>query len=293
MAYLSLSGIEVRVSTERGLTQRPTYLGGKQRTFAGWAQSGVRTVVDTWSGGTPPMSVDEAQAVRALIEGAGHYWGFTTAGINGLTSSKGLACASYTEGGISVGGSTAGKFGPGLQLLYHAPDLAEVTWQVGLGAAQNNVIAVWVRRPSILDGGWHHLVCDSLNDVSWLDGEPWLAQSDIAAEVGVAVEAYADGHIRLGWNWGDGPTDIISFDDLVVLPIPSVPASWPRQMYQWGRSFRFGRLPYHYMAGALVPGRVAEVLGSVTEATSVEWSERGERVQCQRLEFELMQQPAT
>ncbi|RJS19556.1 hypothetical protein DRW03_21225 [Corallococcus sp. H22C18031201] len=291
MAYLSLSGIEVRVSTERGLTQRPTYLGGKQRTFSGWAQSGVRSVVDTWSGGTPPLPVEEAQALRVLIEGQGHAWNFDAAGFDGLTSSKGLTATSYTTGGISVGSTTPGKFGAGLQLLPHSP-LSEVRWNVGVPLHRNNVIAVWMRRPSILDGGWHHYLVDPEGDRSWLDGVPSFAAGDLAAEIGVVIEGYSDGGIRLGSNGGDGPADIINFDDLVVLPLPSVPDSWPRQMCEWGlHGNRFGRLPFHYMAGALVPG-VAEVLGSVTEAASVEWSERGERVQGQRLEFELLQQPA-
>ncbi|RKH03646.1 hypothetical protein [Corallococcus carmarthensis] len=272
MAYLTLSGIEVRCSAAKGLTQKPTLLGPRVRTFRGWAQSGARARVYTWSAGTPLMPMTEAQALRRLIDGDGHSWDFAAATVNAFTSSKGLV-ASSLNGVPQAGTAIAGRWGYGAMFLNPGE---EVAWVVG--ARPDCTVGFWVRAG--VSGPWSHVVARFQPDVLHINGSELGIVDDMEGEVGLFVSI------------GEGVLTVsaaadVAVSDLIYLPY-TVPAAW---VPQWATATApFGPLPYHTAAGTGLPGP-CRVLGQAGDAQAVEYDEDGARVQGQYMDFELMQQP--
>ncbi|MBN9687118.1 MULTISPECIES: hypothetical protein [unclassified Corallococcus] len=280
MAYLTLSGIEVRCSASKGLTQKPTLRGPRVRTFSGWAQSGTRSRDFIWSGGTPPMPMADAQALRRLIDGDGHSWSFEANGDTGLVSSKGLAATVVGTVGVGPGSSTP-HFGTGGLVLAAG---ASVTWATA--TTGNYVAGAWLKG-AFSAGVWQHVVVAPWADRTWLNGEEWLAYGDLEADtlIGLGVGLRAPGAFTISNHPGaSGPLDC---DDLVLLPY-GVPESW---VPQWAAAATpFGPLPYHRADGTGIPGPF-QVLGQAGDAQAVEYDEGGARVQGQYMDFELWQQP--
>ncbi|RKH09331.1 hypothetical protein D7X74_29845 [Corallococcus sp. CA047B] len=287
MAYLQLSGIEVRCSTAKGLMQKPTLLGPRMRTFSGWAMSGTRARVHTWSGGTPPMPLAEAQALRRLIDGEGHSWAFEANSGVGLYSSKGVP--GTVVGTIGVGpGSSTPRFGAGGLVLASG---ASVTWATG--TTTTYLVGAWIRG-AFSSGAWTHLIVDPNTDMTWKNGEEWLTAGDLVDEtgIGLGVGFLTPSALTVANRTAEtGTPSVLDVDDLVLLPY-AVPRAWIPQWYAWGAAGHpFGPLPYHAATGVGVPGPF-QVLGQAGDAAAVEYvDDNSARVQGQYLDFELWQQP--
>ncbi|RKH11988.1 hypothetical protein D7X74_24520 [Corallococcus sp. CA047B] len=286
MAYLQLSGIEVRCSTAKGLMQKPTLLGPRMRTFSGWAMSGTRARVFAWSGGTPPMALSEAQALRRLVDGEGHSWAFDTNGAAGLVSSKGAP--GTVTGSVGVGpGSSTPRFGAGGLVLASG---ASVTWATG--TTTTYLVGAWIRG-AFSSGAWVHLIVDPGTDMTWMNGEEWYPAGDLIGETGIAlgVGLLTPNALSIANRTAEmGTPSVLDVDDLVLLPY-AVPRAWIPQWYAWGATGHpFGPLPYHTATGDGVPGPF-QVLGQAGDAAAVEYDDSGARVQGQYLDFELWQQP--
>ncbi|MFP2897573.1 hypothetical protein [Corallococcus sp. 4LFB] len=272
MPYLTLSGIEVRCSSSKGLTQKPTHLGPRVRTFSGWAMSGTRSRVFTWSAGTPPMPMAEAQALRRLIDGDGHSWDFAAATANAFTSSKGAVLAN-SNGVPQAGTAIAGRWGYGALFLNPGE---EVEWSVG--TRPECTVGFWVRAG--VTGPWSHVVARFQSDVLYVNGSAAGIVDDMEGELGLSVSV-ADGGLRVL-----AAADV-TVSDLVYLPY-NVPAAW---VPQWAAATApFGPLPYHTADGTGLPA-ACRVLGQALDAQPVEYDEDGGRVQGQYMDFELWQQP--
>ncbi|MBZ4371487.1 hypothetical protein [Corallococcus sp. AS-1-6] len=271
MAYLTLSGIEVRCSAAKGLAQKPTLRGPRVRTFSGWAQSGTRSREFVWSGGTPPVPLVEAQALRRLIDGDGHSWDFASATSNAFTSSKG-ATANLT-GAPQAGTAFTGRWGFGAMQM--APgDQAE--WSVG--ARLESTVGFWFRADG--SGSWTHVVARFQPDVLYVNGSELGIVDDMEGETGLFV-SLTEGVL------GVNAVANVTVSDLVYLPY-TVPESW---VSQWAAATApFGPLPYHAADGEGIPGPF-RVLGQALDAQAVEYDEGGVRVQGQYMDFELWQQP--
>ncbi|AFE05564.1 hypothetical protein COCOR_04013 [Corallococcus coralloides DSM 2259] len=286
MAYLTLSGIEVRCSAAKGLTQKPTLLGPRVRTFSGWAQSGTRSRVFTWAGGTPPMSMAEAQALRRLIDGDGHSWSFEANADAGLVSSKGLTGTAVGTIGVGPGSSTP-RYGTGGLALAAG---ASVTWATA--TTGRYFVGAWMRG-AFSAGAWAHVVVDANGNQTWLNGEEWMAADELIAEtgIGLGVGLVTPSALSVSNRTAEtGTPSILDIDDLVLLPY-EVPRAWIPQWYAWGAAGQpFGALPYHTADGAGIPGPF-RVLGQALDAQAMEYDEDGARVQGQYMDFELLQQP--
>ncbi|MBN8466162.1 hypothetical protein JYJ95_06540 [Corallococcus exiguus] len=272
MAYLTLSGIEVRCSASKGLVQKPTQLGPRVRTFRGWAQSGTRARVYTWAAGTPPIPMADAQALRRLLDGDGHSWDFRSAPTNAFTSSKGAMAG--LNGEPQAGTSIAGRWGYGAMRL--APG-EQVEWSVG--TRLNSTVGFWVRTEHV-GPDWTHVVARIQPDVLYVNGSAVGIVDDMEGAVGLFIRL-SEG------QFGVSADATVTVSDLVYLPY-TVPESW---VPQWAAaSAPFGPLPYHRAAGIGIPGPF-QVLGQALDAQPVEYDEDGARVQGQYLDFELWQQP--
>ncbi|RKG99198.1 hypothetical protein [Corallococcus carmarthensis] len=273
MAYLTLSGIEVRCSAAKGLTQKPTLLGPRVRTFRGWAQSGTRARVYTWSAGTPPMPMTDAQALRRLLDGDGHSWTFADATANSFTSSKG-AVPSSLNGVPQAGTAIPGRWGNGAMFLNPGE---EVTWAIG--TRLDCTVGFWLRTDYV-GSNWTHVVACFKADALYVNGSELGIVDDMEGELGLVVSV-SEGVLSVL-----AAADV-AVSDLVYLPY-TVPPAW---VPQWAAATApFGPLPYHTADGYGLPAP-CRVLGQAGDAQAVEYDEDGARVQGQYLDFELWQQP--
>lgn len=274
MAYLTLSGIEVRCSASKGLTQKPTLLGPRVRTFSGWAMSGTRARINTWSAGTPPLPMAEAQSLRRLIDGEGHSWAFASAPVNAFGSSKG-AVPSLLTGVPQAGTDISGRWGQGA--MYLNPN-EEVTW--ALGTRANATVGCWVRGPYI-GPDWKHVALLFGPDELYTNGSELGIVDDLDSEVGLVISV-SGGALKVR-----ATADDIAVSDLVYLPY-TMPRAW---VPQWAAATApFGPLPYHRADGTGIP-EACRMLGTAGDAAAVEYDEDGARVQGQYLDFELWQLP--
>lgn len=273
MTYLTLSGIEVRCASSRGLMQKPTLLGPRVRTFRGFAQSGTRARVFTWSAGTPPLPMAEAQALRRLLDGDGHSWDFASTPTNAFVSSKGLVAS--LNGEPQAGTSIPGRWGQGAMRLTVGE---EAEWSVG--ARLDSTVGFWLRTDWV-GPDWTHVVACFKPDVLYVNGSELGIVDDTDGELGLQV-LVSEGTLLVR---ATGATVTVS--DLVYLPY-TVPAAW---VPQWASATTpFGPLPYHTADGSGLPGP-CRVLGQALDAQAVEYDDGGARVQGQYLDFELWQQP--
>ncbi|RKH09746.1 hypothetical protein D7V97_15655 [Corallococcus sp. CA053C] len=274
MPYLTLSGIEVLCSTAKGLTQKPTLLGPRVRTFSGWAMSGTRARVYAWAGGTPPLPMAEAQAFRRLLDGDGHSWAFAHATVNAFTSSKG-ATPSLLTGVPQAGTGITGRWGLGALFLNPAE---AVSWAIG--ARADGTVGLWARS-SVTGNAWTHVVARLGPDVLYVNGSELGIVDDMDGELGLEVTV-AGGTLKVLSTRTD-----VTVSDLVYLPY-TVPDGW---VSQWAAATApFGPLPYHRADGTGL-AEACRVLGQAGDASAVEYDQDGARVQGQYLDFELWQQP--
>ncbi|NNB94325.1 hypothetical protein HI113_10450 [Corallococcus exiguus] len=271
MAYLTLSGIEVRCSASKGLIQKPTLLGPRVRTFRGFAQSGTRARVFTWSGGTPPVPMAEAQALRRLLDGDGHSWDFRSAPTNAFASSKGAMA--NLNGAPQAGTAITGRWAYGAMRM--APG-EQAEWSIG--TRLDSTVGFWVRAGD--SGPWTHVVARFQPDVLYVDGSAVGIADDMEGAVGLFIRL-SEGQL------GVSADVTVTVSDLVYLPY-TVPTAW---VPQWAAATApFGPLPYHRASGTGIPGPF-QVLGQALDAQPMEYDEDGARVQGQYLDFELWQQP--
>ncbi|WAM28506.1 hypothetical protein [Myxococcus sp. NMCA1] len=183
--FLALSGIPVPVSLSGGLRYSPVLLGEKVRTFNGFPRSSVRRKLMAYEGGTGPLSLADAAALRALIDGEGDSWDFA----NGtMTSSRGLWPSTV---GSPLALPDLGRY-QGYALALSA---GHVSWATQLG--EDWTVAYWVR---VWDGSgaqWHH----------------YVQRSDGPMYVDAAAPSPALGHTwsfdaGFASNWGMEPSDV-------------------------------------------------------------------------------------
>ncbi|NVJ05219.1 hypothetical protein HUW63_08210 [Myxococcus sp. AM001] len=212
MPYLALSGIPVPVSMSSGLRYSPVLLGEKVRTFNGFPRSSARRKLMSYEGGTGPLALAEASALRALIDGEGDSWSFEV----DTTSSRGLwPSTTGTLGRLAV----PSRYGDaGLYL----PSAASITWPTQLGAEWT--VGFWV-RPYIEGGVWRHYVQRSDGSLyvdavapAPAEGNTWSFEADLVSAQGMApsnvtgtVVAAVDGPGRWGLCAALDPNSTLSY----------------------------------------------------------------------------------
>ncbi|TQF14044.1 hypothetical protein FJV41_20820 [Myxococcus llanfairpwllgwyngyllgogerychwyrndrobwllllantysiliogogogochensis] len=273
MAFLSLSGIPIPLDAGSPLQYRRELLGEVSRSFAGQLRSGVRGRRWTLSGSTMPLLLEEALAMRDLVDGRGHSWSFDA----GMASSTGIVPSLITG---SAGGQLGGaKYGAGRMRC--APG-GRVRWPLvqGTETLWRTTLAFWVRGPELGSGAWTHLVIDLATEEVYRDGVLWTTV-DVLTDYSIVV-AVTEAYLEMGCH-ADGVGEV-SYDDLVVLPY-RVPTSW---LPTWATSnVPFGPLPFHRVAGTGVHEPVL-MLGQAGDGTAMElWTEAGQFLAHEAFDFEL------
>ena len=266
MSFLNLSGISVPVSR---LRYSPTLQGTKGRAFSGFPYSTVRRTLMTLTGNTPPMTLAEAGALRALVNGDGHTWSFDS----GLASSLGLL-PSNNPGPATV--TAGGKYGNCLS----ASDVGGEHIEWLLPNTSRRTAMVWRYEGAT----WHHYVLrftGVLPDAGWKDG------------VRLSLLEAQD---QTDWfHWNTLVVYLITrlsavdrFDDLVALPY-AIPSDWPAAVFAAGAAF--GELPYHRATGSGLYQPMV-VLGHAGDGDAIEFFKDGTHVQGESFSVELMEVPA-
>jgi len=278
MHFLNLSGIPVPVSR---LRYSPTLQGTKGRAFSGFPYSTVRRTLMTLTGDTSPMTLAEAWALRALVNGDGHSWSFEYGPVSslGLMPSDNTASAAATEGG---------KYGNCLALP--GGDGSSIEWT--LAAPSRRTIMVW--RYDRATGGtpaWHHYVLrytDAVPDTGWKDGAvvSWDMREDIADWL--EWRRGLGGRVRLVNRTAPVGETTNHFDDLVALPY-AIPSDWPAAVFTAGAAF--GELPYHRATGTGLHKPMV-VLGHAGDGDAIEFFKDGTHAQGESFSVELMEVPA-
>ncbi|HYH97499.1 hypothetical protein [Hyalangium sp.] len=247
MAHLNLNGIPVECS---GSEYQPVRLGEVVRSFNGAPRTTARVRkrdyrFTTDQGG---LLLEEAELLRALIEGEGHSWSFETAE---LYSSRKLLPSSVSVTDIRSG-DVAGKHELGL----FAEDGSVVEWPLAYDTAAWTLL-FWRKVSS----AWvHYVIRRSPSSASlevWEDAVQTDADPDI---LGIDV----DGDLYLTCNAGDE-----TIDDLVALPY-AVPDEWVPLLLVDRAARAWAPLPYVNASGpGVVPSTGLTCIGESFAARRV------------------------
>ena len=232
MAGLALNGVELSVHLD-GERASPRLVGYRGRGAGGEYQYSVRTRKGMWRFRMVPVSMQEAEAARGLIQGLGDSWSFDAS----TTSARGLAPTSSSGTSIVAGG----KYGSKLRL-------AATTGQLTLPIAPTS----WTVLVHRYEGAaWVHYIIRS-DGTKWKDGSPY---------VGATAWLVTSGSTRLE------NTDVAAcdYDDLVVLPF-LVPSSWVASVYAEHTARAWTPQPKLRATGVYVPNAPRYVMGDVDDA---------------------------
>ncbi|MFY1829140.1 hypothetical protein ACN47A_24690 [Myxococcus fulvus] len=275
MAFLSLSGIPLRLDAGSPVQYRQEPLGDFRRSAAGQLRSSVRGRKWTITGSTLPMPLEESSALRHLINGSGHSWSFE----NGSASSTGIAHSFMTGGAAPVLG--LGKYGTG---HLRCPPGGAIRWPIlqSGDTVFTSTIAAWLRAPAVAGGAWAHHIIDVATDETWLNGAQWYVWPDVEGDTRVRI-VLTPSYLEVSFQ-ADG-VGVLQVDDLVLLPY-RVPSSWRAPWRDAG--VPFGPLPRHSVTGTGIHEGPLTVFGQANDGTAAElWTEDGQYRVHESFEFEL------
>ncbi|MBN1206356.1 MAG: hypothetical protein JXB05_15690 [Myxococcaceae bacterium] len=243
MSHLTINGIPVECSASEW---EPIRLGEVARSLNGAPRSSVRATKRDYRFSVDPfgLSMEEAEVLRALIEGEGHLWTFDV----DFTSSRGLSYAA------SSGTVTAGVAGGLYNEALEATTGATMTWLPQVAGAWTLLFWRWestdffhyvIRRPSL--SGTKEVWRDSVKT----DVDPGVFTLNTVGQL--VLDATA-------------ATEII--DDAVLLPY-SVPDTWPALMYADRANLESSALPFVRATGPGVPSAGITALGQAGPARRV------------------------
>lgn len=265
MAFLTLCAVAVDVSEASG---RRTWLelGDRRRTFSGGLRTTYTAQKRNWECSTPPVSSEVADALSALVRGAGHSWRLT----NDAYSTKGLA-------GAATGSPTFGQSDPfsGTNAVSIA-STSYIDWAPSGLDSLTNDYTLLVRRN---ESPWKHYVVRSLGGVvtKWVD-----AVSNDAADTSWLT--VSSGVLRLGKA---AASSTIVYSDLVAIPV-AIPSSWVASLKNAGRLFP--QRPILEVNGDLVsaPANPIQMRGRIdSEDIAPHVDSSGEQLDGRRVSFTL------
>ena len=213
MAFLELNGWTVPVAAG-SVSEEPVEIGERDRAFDGTYRSSIRAVKRRWRMKTVPMIRSDAEALRGLLLGLGHYWSFDT----DLYSSKGLGpVAGYSATQSSTGGRFGGKV-----------SVTSISYAAGLPSSWTVLVSRWSGT------AWEKYAVRS-DGAKWKDG----ARNDALSTTWLSVSG---GTVTLTGT-------STSFDELIVLPYLATDA----QIQAWhALTVPFSALPRINATGDLV-----------------------------------------
>lgn len=218
MSYLEISGIVIPVASAK---ETRDDLKTELRTIDGTRMRDVRAYKSRWSLMTRMMPLGEARALRDLVMGLGHHWGFDGT----QYSDKGLGA---WVGAYTIGGT--GKFGSD-QLLVTGSGR---TLTLGAAYATRWTVAQWVYDP---DEG------DKVHRIQTSDGRKYTG--GVATPSASWGQALVSGVYTVPYDSGSGTGGC---DDLVILPY-ALPATW---CVQWPQDQAFSPLPRLSIEGEMI-----------------------------------------
>lgn len=215
-----------------------------------------------------PLSVSDAEAVQALVEGDGHTLSFDS---DSLYSSRGVLGVVTGSGGTT--GSITRYGGTASRALFLINNSASAAWALQLPTTWT--IIHWRFGASI--GTWRHYVFTSAGGV-WQDG------ASSSSTAGMAVSAA--GALTVSQRHAAG-TEYI--DDVVALPYV-VPAAWVPLLYTRHVASAFPALPKLSVTGERFGASTVTARGQVTSERNEGFAESGTWVEGARFQFTLMEE---
>jgi len=218
MSFMSISGIIMPVAAG-GASEGRDDLKTELRAIDGEFRRDIRASKRRWSLSTRVVPLSEARALRSLVMGEGHHWGFA-----GASKYSGKGLGSWV-GAIDVFAS-GGPFGGRLVVAGTNRTLA-----LGARYATRWTVAQWAFDAD--EGAYVQRIQTS-------DGRKYTS--------GVATPAASWGQALFGGVYTvpyDGVAGVGAIADLVILPY-ELPASWAAQ---WPQGSTFSPLPRLSMSG--------------------------------------------
>jgi hypothetical protein len=264
MAFLTLNGVEIPVSSTAGATIERVRQGEYGRTATHAARSFVNASSDARKATTTLAINSTALMYQQVIRGLGHVWSFN----DGLYSSKGLGPIPPLPVGYSIladagvsGGDPALQIVEDTALVYINPYYLTGAW----------TLAAWSDKEG---EGYYHYTWTSTGDT--------YGNGVLGANVGAEYIATA-GTITMGVPGGVGN---VSFDEMILLPYV-VPATWPAWVYALGvAGTPLPPLSYVLAEGDWY-GSATQVLGDVGNGRTQQWTDSGTLKTGEAFEFTL------
>ena len=241
MALLTLNGVPVECEASEW---ESVTLGEVTRSFNGWPRDTGRVKKKDVRCTTGLLSLEAAEAVRGLVEGAGHVLSFESA-TGSLYTSRELAPLSAAGAARSTEGARHG-----LACLTVAAG-ATLSWATGVQGYEDGhgTLLAWVREGP---GVWKHVVATARSGAVYTNGVR------TAPSGGYSYGRVQAGVLELGDLSAQGvPT---AFDDVVALPY-TVPSAWVPHLYAWHAARAWAPLPYVVAQGPRFPAAGLQVLG--------------------------------
>lgn len=238
MALLSVNGVPLECTASEW---EPVRLGEVVRSFNGMPRPTGRVLKRDFRFTTGLLSVEEAQAVRGLVEGAGHLLSFEDAS-GWLYTSRELAPFATLDVSRATTGARHGE----ACLTIAAGGSAR--WHLGTEGYEDGggTILGWVREGA---GPWRHVVHASTGSL-YLDG--------LLVGTGYAFARCLGGTLQLGDFDAQGVAT--AFDDVVALPYV-VPAAWVPFLYAFHAARGWPALPYVLAQGPRFPAAGLRAVG--------------------------------
>ncbi|HEY0094479.1 MAG TPA: hypothetical protein VGB96_09155 [Archangium sp.] len=241
MALLQLNGVPVECEAS---DWEAVTLGEVTRSFNGWPRDTGRVRKKDFRFTSGLLSVSDAEAVRGLVEGAGHLLSFEDAA-GYLYTSRELAPLSTTGASRTTTGARHGA------ACLSLASGATLSWAVGVEGYEDGLgtLMAWVREGA---GAWKHVVATARSGAVYQNGVR------TAPSGGYAYGQVQGGVLQLG-NLG-GPALATAWDDVVALPY-TVPPAWVPHLYAWHAARPWAPLPYVVASGPRFPTAGLQVKG--------------------------------
>lgn len=304
MAFLTLLGITVPISTSSNGAIEPSRAGEYGRTFSHKPYSAVRAESRDYRGATPFMARTTSLAYQLLVSGQGEAFPYDNAGSGAAAdyySTKGLSPESVS--GTLATTATGGPVSNGGRLTVHAGE--EVVYLMPRSPLSTSTLSVWLKSPGTppdagTGGVWKHFVVerDGSNPLAaWVNGVSVAVDSDQTPH---SVESWLT-NTNAGSFYGaylvldvvTGGGDDVDVAELLALPFRAslLRSDWASYMYNSGSGRAVEDLPYLSMGGTWVPPgdstQTDEVLGEVMGQRLVDTTVSGTTVQFEAFDFTL------
>ena len=263
MAFLTLNGFELAVSSTAGATIERVFQGEYGRTANHRARSFVNATSDTRRGTTRLYESTEAALLQQVLRGEGHVWPFDVS----LYSSKGLGPFGTLPAGYLFQPEAGIALTPGLQL----GEDTELTYVNPYYLSGAWTLAAWFNKEG--EGFFHYV---------WTSPGLQYGNGVLGADVGDEFITTA-GIITLSVPSGVGN---VLFDEMVLLPYV-VPPTWPAWHYALGAGDAVLPPLSFLLAEGDWYGTPTQVLGQVGNGRTEQWTDGGVLKTGEAFEFML------